>query len=76
MFENLTVNTSPECPAPWITQFLLIGLRCQVNKAFADYGCWSSDKRTWREQNTINQGSTDTFPTKSTVTVAHLKVTW
>lgn len=44
------VYTSPECPAPWVTQLPLIGLSRQVNRTFAYYSCGSSYKCTWGEE--------------------------
>lgn len=55
------VYTSPECPAPWVAQFLLIGLNCQVKRTFAKYSCGSSYKCTWRHKHLISVRSADTW---------------
>lgn len=51
------VYRSPERPAPWVTQLLLMGLSRQVNRTFANYSCGSSYECTWRDKHRAVRGS-------------------
>lgn len=41
---------SPEGPAPWVTEFLLIGCSRQVKVTFPNDGGGRPDERAWREE--------------------------